>query len=237
MAEMETAASIAVESRTVPARHGLRQVDADPDFELGMAEFLRSEYSRQGLMELYGKYAQTASALDRLMRRAIWRALAIRLGNGVEIGENAGFKHPETFVLGDGVFVGAQSYIQGRFDGRCTIGNFVWIGPQCYFDARDLVVGDYVGWGPGSKVLGSVHTGLPLDVPIIQSSLEISTVIVEDWADIGTGAVLLPGVRIGHGAIVGAGAVVTQDVAPFSVVAGVPARFLKWRDGHNQDQE
>jgi acetyltransferase-like isoleucine patch superfamily enzyme len=55
---------------------------------------------------------------------------------------------------------------------------------------------------------------------------------VEEWADIGTGAILLPGVTVGKGSIVGAGAVVTRDVAPFAVVAGVPARFIRWRDGH-----
>jgi acetyltransferase-like isoleucine patch superfamily enzyme len=50
------------------------------------------------------------------------------------------------------------------------------------------------------------------------------------WADIGVNAVILPGVTIGRGAIVGAGAVVTDDVEPFSVVAGVPARFVRRRD-------
>ena len=47
-------------------------------------------------------------------------------------------------------------------------------------------------------------------------------------------AVILPGVRIGKGSIIGAGAVVTQDVPPFAVMAGVPARFLHWREGHNE---
>ena len=103
-------------------------------------------------------------------------------------------------------------FIQGRFDGRCKIGNHVWIGPQSYFDARNLVLGNHVGWGPGAKVLGSAHTGLPVDVPIIETDLVIKPVRVEDWADIGTGAVLLPGVTVGKGAIVGAGAVVTRDV-------------------------
>jgi hypothetical protein len=46
---------------------------------------------------------------------------------------------------------------------------------------------------------------------------------------IGHGAIVLPGVSIGHGAVIAAGAVVTKDVAPYAIVAGVPARFLRWR--------
>lgn len=46
---------------------------------------------------------------------------------------------------------------------------------------------------------------------------------------IGHGAIVMPGVKIGHGAVVAAGAVVTKDVPPYAIVAGVPARFLKWR--------
>ncbi|MGO7616462.1 hypothetical protein ACC689_34970, partial [Rhizobium ruizarguesonis] len=79
------------------------------------------------------------------------------------------FKHPETFDIGNGVFIGAQAYIQCRFDGRCKIGDNVWIWPMAYFDARDLVIEDSFGWGPGAKVLGSTHTALPLDVPIIRT--------------------------------------------------------------------
>ena len=117
------------------------------------------------------------------------------------------------------------------------IGNHVWIGPQAYFDARDLILEDYVGWGPGAKVLGSAHTGLPVDRPIIETDLEIRPVRVEAWADIGTSAILLPGVRVGKGSIVGAGAVVTRDVPRFAIVAGVPARFLRWRDGYDPKGE
>jgi len=69
----------------------------------------------------------------------------------------------------------------------------------------------------------------PVDVPIIHTDLLIRPVRIGDWADIGTNAVILPGVTVGKGAIVGAGAVVTENVEPFSVVAGVPARFIRWR--------
>ena len=172
--------------------------------------------------------------LDAMMRRAIWRGVARRFGSGIQIGVGAGFKHLETFEIADAVFIGAQSYIQGRFDGRCVIGEHVWIGPQSYFDARDLALEDYVGWGPGAKVLGSVHTGRPVDVPIVETDLEIKPVRICAWADIGTGAVILPGLTVGKGAIVGAGAVVTTDVPAFAIVAGVPARFLRWRDDRDE---
>jgi acetyltransferase-like isoleucine patch superfamily enzyme len=78
-------------------------------------------------------------------------------------------------------------------------------------------------------VLGSAHTALPVDIPIIQTDLDIKPVRIEAWADIGTNAVILPGVTVGRGSIVGAGAVVTHDVPPFSVVAGVPARVIRSR--------
>jgi acetyltransferase-like isoleucine patch superfamily enzyme len=70
-----------------------------------------------------------------------------------------------------------------------------------------------------------------MDVPIIQTDLVIKPVRVRDGADIGVNVVLLPGVTIGNGAIVGAGAVVTKDVAPNTIVAGVPAKFLRSRSG------
>jgi acetyltransferase-like isoleucine patch superfamily enzyme len=93
------------------------------------------------------------------------------------------------------------------------------------------MIEEYVGWGPGAKVLGSTHTGVPADVPIIQTDLTIKPVRIGAWADIGVNAVILPGVTIGKGAIVGAGAVVTTDVEPFTIVAGVPAKFLRRREG------
>jgi acetyltransferase-like isoleucine patch superfamily enzyme len=211
--------------------HGRQQSRPDPEFEIGLSDSLRASYDSKALIELYARFAGADGPLDALMRRCIWRAVARRCGSGLQLGTGVGFKHLETFELGDSVFIGAQAYIQGRFDGRTVIGNNVWIGPQAYMDARDLVIEDYVGWGPGAKVLGSTHTGLPAHVPIVHTDLEIKPVRIGAWADIGTNATILPGVTIGKGAIVGAGAVVTHDVPPFAIVAGVPAKFLRWRPG------
>jgi len=195
-----------------------------------LADWLRATLTRDALVDQYARYANGADPVSVAMRAVIWRAVARRVGRRLQLADAVGFKHLETFEIGDGVFIGAQAYLQGRFDGTCVIGNHVWIGPQSYFDARDLVIEDYVGWGPGAKVLGSTHSAMPIDVPIIQTDLAIKPVRIEAWADVGTNAVVLPGVTVGRGAIVGAGAVVTDDVAPFAIVAGVPARFVRWRD-------
>ena len=218
--------------RTVASVHGKRKTKSDPAFELDLSRRLRASYAPSTLLEYYSRFANGEGEFDNIMRRAIWRAVARRFGHGVRIESGVGFKHLETFEIGDDVFIGAQAYIQGRFDGVTKIGSHVWIGPQAYLDARHLILEDYVGWGPGAKVVGSVHTGKPIDVPIIQTELEIRPVRVQAWADIGAGAILLPGVTIGKGSIVGAGAVVARDVPPFAIVAGVPATFIRWRDGY-----
>jgi acetyltransferase-like isoleucine patch superfamily enzyme len=215
--------------RTIEAVHGLRKVTPDPAYEDELAANLKASCGRGGLERLYPRFSAGDSFMDTLMRRVILKGLASSCGDGLQVGSAVGFKHPETFEIGHGVFIGAQAYIQGRFDGTCVIGNHVWIGPQAYFDARDLVLEEFVGWGPGAKVLGSMHTGMPLDLPVISTQLTIEPVRIEAWADIGTNATILPGITVGKGAIVGAGAVVTTDVEPFSIVAGVPARFMRWR--------
>ena len=220
--------------RMVRAAHGVRPLKPDPDDELAFADQLRRSNSRDEILQLAALHAFGEDEHATRMRRAAWRALSRRFGHGVRIGRGAIASHLETFEIGDGVFIGEQSFIQGRSEGRCIIGDHAWIGPQSYLDARDLVIGEYVGWGPGARALGSQHTGKPVEVPIIQTDLEIKTTRIGAWVDIGVNSVILPGVTIGKGAIVGAGAVVTRDVDPFSVVAGVPATFLRWREGYEK---
>jgi acetyltransferase-like isoleucine patch superfamily enzyme len=217
--------------RIVKAVHGRRETKPDPEHEVGLAIALRDKYGYDGLVELYGRFANGDGYLDSMMRRVIWRAAARRCGHGLQVGSGVGFKHLDTFEIGDGVFIGAQAYIQGRYDGTCVIGNHVWIGPQAYFDARDLQLGDEVGWGPGAKVLGSAHTGEPQDVPIIRTDLDIKPVRIGAWADIGTNATILPGATIGKGAIIGAGAVVVtdSDIPEFTIASGIPARVTRER--------
>ncbi len=215
--------------RVVKAVHGLRQVEPDPPDELERSDELRRTVEREELLERFAVagYLEGETGLRR--RRILLRALCKTFGNGVRVGMGVLVLHPQTFEIADAVFIGNQTFLQGRHDGRCVIGAHTWIGPQSYFDCRDLELGEYVGWGPGAKVLGSEHTGEPKDVPIIQTDLVIKPVRVGSGADIGVNAVLLPGVTVGKGAIVGAGAVVTKDVPAHAVVAGVPAKLLRMR--------
>jgi acetyltransferase-like isoleucine patch superfamily enzyme len=229
MSNLEADTSVEPATRHVPATFGRRGTFPDPNWEKDFAAFLKESHPLEELLDLSGRFRAGESAFDTRMRRVLLRAMCKCVGNDLQVGPGIVLKHPETIEFGDSVFLGAQAMIQGRFDGTCRIGSHVWIGPHAYFDARDLILGDYVGWGPGAKVLGSVHTGFPTDQPIITTSLQIKPVTVGFGADIGMNATILPGVHIGAHAIVGAGAVVTRDVPDYAIVAGVPARVLRDR--------
>lgn len=216
--------------RRVAAVHGRRSSIPEPRHVVELADDLRGNCAPTELLELFQRFSGS-SRIDALMRCVCLRALARCCGEGLIVGSHVSLRHPETLEIGNNVLISDQAVIHGRFDGMCRIGNGVWIGPQVCLDARNLIIGEHVGWGPGAKVLGSEHTGFPLDVPIIATELKITPVRVEAWADIGVNAVLLPGVTIGRGSIVGAGAVVTKDVPAFAKVAGVPARVIGWRRG------
>lgn len=222
----ETAAAAA---RIVRAVHGLAGVAAEPSWEGELAHEIRERCDPPAILALFRRFSGGDDFVDGLMRRVCVQALARRCGRGLRVSPGVGLRHPETFEIGDGVFIGENTVLYGRFDGVCRIGDKVWIGPHCFLDGRDLVIGDYVGWGPGAKVLGAEHVGVPLDAPVIATDLRIAPVRVEANADIGVNAVILPGVTVGRGSIVGAGAVVTRDVPALAKVAGVPARVIGYR--------
>src|ERR1700681_3805541 len=101
------------QARTVSAVWTKQPIVPDPEFVVGLSLYLKTVYTTDTLGEFYSRFAGGDSAFDGLMRRAIWRAFARRFGNGVRIDPGVGFKHLETFEIGDGVFIGAQAYIQG----------------------------------------------------------------------------------------------------------------------------
>lgn len=138
--------------------------------------------------------------------------------------------HPENVSLGARVYVGHQTILKGYYKSQMVIGEGSWIGQQCFFhSAGGLRVGRNVGVGPGVRVITSTHSEAGRALPILHAPLDFAEVVIEDDADLGVGAIVLPGVTIGRGAQVGAGAVVTEDVPAYAVAVGVPARVVRMR--------
>jgi acetyltransferase-like isoleucine patch superfamily enzyme len=138
--------------------------------------------------------------------------------------------HPENVTLGRNVYVGHNAILKGYFRNELVIGDETWIGQQVFMHAAGGIrIGARVGIGPAVKILTSEHREAGRDIPVLFSPLEMAPVVIEADADIGIGAIVLPGVHIGTGAIVGAGSVVTRDVPAHAVVAGSPARILRHR--------
>jgi maltose O-acetyltransferase len=89
-------------------------------------------------------------------------------------------------------------------------------------DRDTVTIGDRVSMGPNVTLVASSHPNLSRIRPV--APVRRAPVVIDDDAWIGAGAVILPGVRVGRGAVVGALAVVSHDVEPLQVVAGQPAR-------------
>ncbi|MGB0645817.1 MAG: acyltransferase [Bradymonadia bacterium] len=138
--------------------------------------------------------------------------------------------HPEHVFFGDDVYVGHQTILKGYYQNKLNIGSGCWIGQQVFIhSAGGVLIEENVGIGPGVKILTSTHREVGRDTPILHAPLDMAPVVIRRDADIGVGAVILPGVTIGIGAQIGAGAVVSKDVPDYSIAAGVPARVLKIR--------
>ena len=134
---------------------------------------------------------------------------------------------------GDIVFKGyveiERHAIVNAFCGHVEIGQGTYIGVgTTIFGEGNVTIGDYVLMGPGIRILSSkreyVKDKLIMDQPEIPKPT-----FIEDDVWIGANAVLL-GVKIGRGAIIGAGSIVVKDVPPYAIVGGNPAKIIKYRE-------
>lgn len=146
------------------------------------------------------------------------------------------FIHKERIVWGRRTKLGIGVRLHCRYDGRIVFGDNVSIGSGVFIEGKDVTVGNNVSIGPDAKILTTRHTLLPPNMPAFQTDVEILPVVIEDGVIVGVGAIILPGVSIGRGAVVADGAVVTKDVPFGAIVAGVPARILRYRGGDDVDR-
>ena len=159
----------------------------------------------------------------------------LRLGNNVFIGDRVVIYQDEeggSVEISDSVHLYSDTYIQTGFGGSIRIGRNTIIQPRCQFSAymSPIDIGSGVIIAPNCAFYPYDHEIEPDDLITKQSLKTKGGIIVDDHAWLGYGVIVLDGVRIGEGAVIGAGSVVTRDVPDGAIVAGVPARILKMRN-------
>lgn len=172
------------------------------------------------------------AAIENRVRLAF--ASNIRLGRGAYL-DHGVYIHatPGGVSIGEGSFVmhNAVLHVYNFRDlphAHITIGARSLIGEGCVLRGQGgITIGDDVYLAPLVQLLAVDHDYRDLEVPISQQPIVCRGITIEDDVWIGGGAIVVDGVRIGRHSVVAAGAVVTRDVAPFSVVGGVPARVIK----------
>jgi len=154
---------------------------------------------------------------------------------GVTFGSGVLLRGEDRFFPGAGLFIDHYAYV--------NCGGADWCGDRGYFrTGKNCEIGPYsviwcaggVEFGDnvhlGSHVVISAHTSIQVppweNDPDTKLQTQFAPVVVESHVLIGPGSAILPGVRIGHHALIGAGSTVTCDIAPYSVAVGNPARVV-----------
>jgi maltose O-acetyltransferase len=115
------------------------------------------------------------------------------------------------------------------------IGNNSGIGVNCHVPT-DIRIGNDVMMGPEVLIISrnQNHRFDDITIPMrLQGYRESPPVVIEDDVFLGARVIVMPGIRIGSGAVIGAGAIVTKDVPPFAICGGNPARIIRYRNVSN----
>lgn len=134
------------------------------------------------------------------IRLLFYKAGGIKIGKNSRIHIGARFYNPKNIKIGEDTIVGDNAFLDGR---------------------EKLIIGNHIDIASGVMILNSEH-----DINSVDFNATYGSVIIEDYVFIGPRVIVLPGVKIGKGAVVAAGAVVTKDVSEFAIVGGVPAQVI-----------
>jgi len=142
----------------------------------------------------------------------------------------------EGVELGEGVTVGRFAMVRpSGYYGRDTgvglrVGRNSNIGAYCYIGCSGGIdIGQNVMMAPNVGLYAENHNFDRTDVPMKEQGVTFGKIVIEDDCWIASGSTITAGVTIGTGAIVAGGAVVTDDVPPYAIVGGIPARVIQWR--------
>lgn len=141
------------------------------------------------------------------LRRFFYRIAGMKIGKGSAIHMGARFYDPRNIEIGEDTIIGEFAVLDGR---------------------DKLKIGSHVAIASEVMIYNSEH-----DINDLNFKAITAKVIIEDYVFIGPRAIILPGVKIGRGAVIGADAVVTKDVPPYAIVGGVPAKIIGERRNKN----
>jgi maltose O-acetyltransferase len=153
----------------------------------------------------------------------------IRIGTDSSIHWRAEFNVPSGVSIGNNSIIGNDAFFDGRYKRISGSGNvknklMSYFRQLFYAEYFPLQIGNNVSIAGEVRIYTMEHD---IESPDFE---EISgQVVIEDYVVIGSRVTILPGVNIGKGAVIASGAVVTKDVQPFTVVGGVPAKYIKDR--------
>lgn len=193
------------------------------------------------------------------LRGLLWRARFGACGGRLFVGRRAVVHFPRYVSVGRNVYIGAGTSLSGLSTGGIrlgddvriredvwiqatstldhpgvglTVGDGTYVGPRCLLGAGGgIVIGRHVTLGAAVHLLAENHVFHDPDRPIVDQGVSRRGITIDDDVWIGNAAIVLDGVRVGRGAVVGAGAVVTRDVPSLAIVAGNPARIVGVRGG------
>lgn len=187
-----------------------------------------------GLQRGWDRAISTWSILRGRVRARLLAMRGARVGAKVTIGERCIVDKPWCVELGERVVIEPDVYLKIVADtATLALGGHTFVGRGVEFDImRGVSVGRHSLIAPGCFITDHVH-GIRADLRIDQQPCRAAPVVIGSDVWLGAGAVILPGVKIGDGVVVGANSVVTADIAPYAVVAGAPARFLRHRAGQD----
>jgi acetyltransferase-like isoleucine patch superfamily enzyme len=212
---------------------------------VGLRGFLHYEFLTSLLGSIPG-------GLGFLLRNKLYPPLFKKAGHGLIIGRNVVVRHPRQIELHNNVTIDDNSLIDGRGAGdegivledgviihrNCMIqakSGLIRLGPRTTIGSNSVIV-SMAGVELGEAVLvaggcyisaGAYHTGDVSRAIMDQGAYSKGPIVIGDNAWIGTGAIILDGVKVGKSAVIGAGAVVTRDIPANAVAVGVPAKVIR----------
>jgi len=149
------------------------------------------------------------------------------VGDDVTFDEICEVLSPDKVTIGNNVHFYRGVYLS-QCGAHIDIGSHTHFAPYCVLYGP-LTIGTHCGIAAHAVFASIGHGYSRTDIPMVEQQAVKNEIVLENDVWIGANAVIIGGVTIGEGSIVGAGAVVTKDVPPYSVVGGTPARIIRNR--------